>query len=86
MGEPLTESGPVAIDAGYQAEIVETLEGFLNRARQGEFLCIAVAALTKGSLITTGWSSPPKGRHSALVGAVAYLEHRMHRKMDGEDD
>ena len=72
------------IHAGPDQDSVVMLEGLLERARAGDFMCVAFAALTRQAQVTTGWSPPPRGRHLTLVGAVDYLKWRMHAHMDKE--
>lgn len=65
-------------------DVISTLEMFLEGARQGDFRCVAIAAVGAGTSITTTWSATPPGTHSSLVGALSYLQFRMNRKMDEE--
>jgi len=62
-------------DVERQKEIVEMLEAWLDRAKNGELAIVAVAAALPDGSISSSYS---KGDHYwHLLGAVADLQHRL---------
>ena len=56
-----------------QADVIETLERFLERARDGEITAVAIAALTPDSNSIHAYSQQMNGL--PLLGACNLLQH-----------
>lgn len=60
-----------------EADIVELIEGFLESARRGELVAVAIAAHHRGGEVGTGYTIARGGDGAHLVAALEKLKYRM---------
>lgn len=63
-----------------RADMVAALEGYLERARRGEFMGLAIALTLQpamGGGVSTAWVSGKGSDQITLAGACGYLQHRL---------
>lgn len=63
-------------------DMVATIKELLARIERGEIIAFAFAGLTQDRSVTTTWRRPNDMRHTALTGAVSFLEFRMNKVQD----
>lgn len=64
-------------------DAVQRLEEALGRAKAGEIVAVAIAAVLDNGAISRGWSrADPTG---PLIGAVAYLQHELISASENEE-
>lgn len=67
-------------------DIVEMLEGLLERAKLGEIHSFAAAGLLTERRFMTSFQTADDGDKAALLGAVLHLQHRIHVALDAGDE
>lgn len=76
------ENSPKVVN--FQAEasvdVVELLSNFLESAKKGEYVAVAIAAVRNDSTVTVGFSKA--GRAAVLLGGVSYLAYSINSVID----
>lgn len=57
------------------ADVIDTLERMLERARAGEISSVAIAAVYRDGATTSTWSAQPS--FATLLGAVHHMAFRL---------
>ena len=71
----------VALPApGFNADVVERLEGLLAEAKAGEILSIMFVADLKGSEVACGWTGCEN--LYSLAGQAARIQHLIQKRLD----
>lgn len=68
---------------GEHFDMVAKLEEMLTHARAGKISAIAIAT-TKGDEWSTCFSTTNECDKDRLLGAVAHLQYRLHRRISGD--
>jgi hypothetical protein len=58
-------------------EVLEMLIDYLDRARRGELVALAVVSVSPDGIVATGWGGGGGGYYHEIVSGAATLLHRM---------
>ena len=61
-------------------DIVDFLEGAIEKARAGEFSSVAIATVSRDGSAGNGWSRIPS--YAAMLGSISRLQNKVLREMD----
>lgn len=79
-GEIVRPFGPSVLAPEPDKDVVELLERWLDRARRGEIVAVAVAGVAPNRDITTEWHGGAGA--NSMLAAMAYLQFRYTKAYD----